>query len=89
MPDNPPYWRNYKAVAYCRERFQKHHVFPGPNRRLCDEDGLVIFLTPLQHERIHKDIEYRRMAQRAAQRVYESSIGTRIDFTKRYGRNYL
>ena len=89
MPDNPPYWRNYVAVKHHREYYHKHHVFPAANRKLCDEDGLVIFLTPLQHERIHKDIEYRRMTQRAAQRVYESVIGSRNDFTARYGRNYL
>ena len=89
MPDNPPYWRNYEAIKTHREHYHKHHVFPGFNRKHSDEDGLVIFLTPPQHERIHKDIEYRRMTQRAAQRVYESVIGSRNDFTARYGRNYL
>ena len=89
MPDNPPYWRNYEAVKNHRDYYHKHHCFPGANRRLSDEDGLVIFLTPLQHERIHKDIEYRRMTQQAAQRVYEAVQGSSIDFMNRYGRNYL
>lgn len=90
MPDNPPYWRNLEAVRGKRERYHKHHVLYGyANRRLSDEDGLVIFLTPSQHERIHRDQQYNLMARREAQRAYEAQKGTREDFIERYGKNYL
>lgn len=90
MPDNPPFWRNYKAVKGRREYFHKHHVIFGyANRKLSDEDGLVIFLTPEQHERIHRDKEYNLYARKEAQRAYEALKGTRSDFITRYGKNYL
>ena len=93
IPDNPPYWRDYNAVKDCREMYHRHEVFPGYNRQHCIEDGLVIFLTPQQHNMgthcIHNDTEYRRMAQEAGQRAYESRIGTHEDFMRRYGKNYL
>lgn len=90
MPDRPPYWRNYDAVKNHREMFHKHHVFAGYNRGHSDEDGLVIFLTPTQHEQIHKNQNgVWLMAKQEAQRVYEAKLGSRIDFIKRYGKSYL
>ena len=85
MPDNPPFWRN--------ERFggsEEHHVFPGANRRLSDEDGLVIYLTPQQHRDMHSNqTDYWGYAKREAQKAFERTHGTRSDFVARYGRNYL
>lgn len=90
MPDNPPWWRNYEAVKGDRERYHKHHViFGNANRRLSDEDGLVIFLTPKQHEDIHRNREYRQYSQEEAQRAWEAVNGSRIDFIARYGKSYL
>lgn len=90
MPDNPPWWRNYEAVRGNRERYHKHHVlFGNANRRLSDEDGLVIFLTPEQHEDIHRNKTYNLYARQEAQKAYEAVKGSRTDFIERYGRNYL
>lgn len=90
MPDNPPYWRNYEAVKTHREMFHKHHVLAGKNRKLADEDGLVIFLTATQHEEIHRNRNgVWDMAKQEAQRAYEAKIGSRMDFIGRYGKNYL
>lgn len=90
MPDNPPWWRNLDAVRGNRGKYHKHHVLYGfANRRLSDEDGLVIFLTPEQHEMIHRNHEYNMYARKEAQRTWESVNGSRTDFIERYGKNYL
>ena len=94
MPDNPPYWRNYEAVKNHRERYHRHEVFGAYNRQHSIEDGLVIFLRPEQHNMggkkdIHHNKDYDLMAKQCAQRVYEAVKGSRIDFMRRYGRNYL
>lgn len=93
MPDNPPYWRNYEAIKHYRNNYHRHEVFYGKNRQLSIEDGLVIFLRPEQHNMsnrgIHYNHEYDVYAKREAQRAYEAVKGTRNDFIKRYGKNYL
>ena len=99
MPDNPPWWRNYEAVKTQRERYHRHEVFYGPNRKHSIEDGLVIFLTPNQHnmgnEGIHFNAEYDLYAKREAQRTWEQTYrsdrteSTRTAFIARYGKSYL
>ena len=71
-----------------------HHVFYGTaNRRNSDELGLVIPLCPRHHnmsnEGIHFDKELDDKVKRLAQTVYEETTGTREDFMRIFGRNYL
>ena len=85
MPDNPPWWRNKRF-----EGSHEHHVFPGANRLLSDEDGLVVYLTPQQHMDMHSNkTDYWEYAKREAQKAFETHRGTRNDFIARYGKNYL
>lgn len=90
IPDNPPYWRNYRFPGSHR-----HEVFFGTaNRKKSIEDGLVIFLTPIMHNMssngIHFDRNFDLYAKRQGERAwieyYEKTVG---DFIQRYGKSWL
>lgn len=74
-------------------QIERHHIFGASNRKKSEEDGFVI---PLRYD-LHPnganagngaklmDLKLKKMAQ-----VYwEEHLGTREEFMKRYGRNYL
>lgn len=94
MPDNPPYWRNYRFAGS-----ERHEVFEGRsgNRKKSIEDGLVIFLTPQAHRTgkfsIHLHPEYWQETiklQEKAEKVWCDYYNkTKEDFMERYGKNYL
>ena len=73
----------------------RHEIFYGTaNRQKSIEDGLVVFLTPENHNMSNKgvhfdkkfDEELKRTGQRTWMEYYNKTIE---DFIKRYGRNYL
>ena len=71
-----------------------HHIFGGANRKLSDEDGLFIFLTPQAHNMsnngIHFNREFDLYAKKKAQKTWMEYYGkTKEDFIRRYGKNYL
>ena len=85
-------------VRWSTQRFDglhKHHIFGGnPNRKHSDEDGLVIFLKPEDHNMsekgIHSNREFDLYAKRKAQLVWMEFYGKTVeDFIKRYGKNWL
>lgn len=90
MPDNPPFWRNWRFPGSHR-----HEVFFGYNRQRSIKDGLVIFLTPELHNMnsktgIHYDKTFDADAKRTGQLAWmEYYHKTVEDFIKEYGRNYL
>lgn len=93
MPDNPPFWRNAKAVEGRRENYHRHEIFYGnANRKLSIEDGLVVFLKPEQHnmsnQGIHFNKRYDLMVKQAGQKEYEKTH-SREEFVRRYGKNYI
>lgn len=79
------------------ERFEeshKHHIFGGFNRKLSEEDGLFIYLTPYMHnmsnEGIHFNTAFMDYAHCVGQTVWQEHYNkTKEDFIKRYGRSYL
>lgn len=90
MPDNPPYWRNYRFKGSHR-----HEVFFGiRNRKKSIEDGLVIFLMPELHNMSKKGIHYnwdfdlyaKQEGEKAWLKYYNKTID---DFIDTYGKNYL
>lgn len=90
MNDNPPFWRNQRMSGLVR-----HEVFYGrKNRQKSIDDGMVIFLTPEQHNMsdygIHFnktfDLDAKKKAQEIWMNYYNKSVD---DFIERYGRNYL
>lgn len=67
-----------------------HHIMNGTAyRKKSDEDGLVVYLHPTCHQWLHSHPMSMRTFKQRAQRYYEESIGTREQFIKRYGKNYL
>ena len=85
-------------VRWSKQRFEglhKHHIFGGsPNRKHSDEDGLVIFLRPEDHNMsdrgIHANREFDLYAKRKAQLRWMEFYGkTEEQFRKRYGKSWL
>ena len=91
MPDNPPYWRNFRFAGSHR-----HEAFFGVrNRQKSIDDGLIVFLTYENHEGtngVHGknghelDVKIKKEAEKQWLMYYNKTIQ---DFIKRYGRNYL
>ena len=73
----------------------RHHIFGGPNRKLSEKYGLVVYLC---HDRCHLNGEYaahknketadllHRCGQRKA--MYENGW-TKEDFIRVFGKNYI
>lgn len=91
----PPskYYQTYRYPGSVR-----HEVFYGVrNRQKSIDDGLVIFLLPVQHTdgkySVHKNPKYWKEVikiQEIAEKAWCDYYGkTKEDFLKRYGRNYL
>ena len=91
MPDNKPYWRNFRTKGTHR-----HEAFFGVrNRQKSIDDGLVVFLTYEMHEGtcgVHGkeghnfDLQIKKTAEKVWCEYYNK---TKEDFIERYGRNYL
>lgn len=73
---------------------EEHHVFGGPNRRLSENDGLKVYLCGETCHRngkyaAHRNSDTSFLLKMKAQEAWEHKFGTREEFMKRYGRNYL
>lgn len=91
------------SLYYSTKRFygsERHEVFEGyatKNRQYSIEDGLVIFLTPIQHrtgkDSVHKNPKLWRekiKIEAIAEQAWINYYGkTKEDFRKRYERNFL
>lgn len=82
-----------ECCALCgKSPVQIHHIFFGTaNRKLADEDGLIIPLCLEHHlgkRGVHHDHELDLILKRKAQAFYEKTH-TREDFIRRYGRSFL
>lgn len=89
-------------ISYCflcgrngsSDRLEEHHVFGGANRDFSEEDGLKVYICGNRCHRngklsVHRNSTISDTLKREAQIVWESKIGSRTSFIKRYGRNYL
>lgn len=80
---------------------ETHHIFGGPNRRLSDEDSLVVFLCAECHnippDGVHYNSKRMNMLRKIGQKAYENKLKeegytdteARTAFMRRYGKNYL
>lgn len=80
---------------------EMHHIFPGANRRLSEEDGLVVNLCHACHNEppngAHFNRETMLYLKRQGQTMYEEQRiaegmtpeEARQSFMQRYGKNYL
>lgn len=72
-----------------------HHIFPGSKRKISEKRGFVIPIVYYLHiygkDSVHEnpnkglDLKLKQMAQK----YYENHYGSREDFIKEFGRNYL
>ena len=74
----------------------EHHLLFGNGiRELAEQDGLKVPACNKCHnmgkqiERIHENIIAEKLSKMLGQAIYESKIGTREEFRKRYGKSYL
>lgn len=76
-------------------RLEEHHVFFGAGRRkLSEKYGLKIYIHGEKCHRngknaVHINREIRRKTEEAGQRAFEREHGSREEFIKIFGRNYL
>lgn len=73
---------------------EEHHVFNGPNRRNSEKYGLKVYLCYVCHRDnklgVHGcNTELRERLQQAGQQAFENKIGSREEFMKIFGKNYL
>ena len=90
-----------KECYICRERFglettrmlEDHHVLFGTsNRVLAEKFGLKVWLCKEHHTGnlgVHKNRDIDLWLKEIAQRYFEEHYGSREDFIRVFGRNYL
>ena len=66
-----------------------HHCLYGNKRAAADRFGLTVRLCRECHIKVHNGHESGEYLKRLAQQVFEKQIGTREEFIKEFGRNYL
>lgn len=79
---------------YGFNRLEEHHVFGGPNRDWSEIFGLKVYLCGDKCHRngkksAHRCGETMQMLHEAGQRAFEEHHGTREEFMRTFGRNYL
>ena len=73
---------------------EEHHVFNGPNRKNSEKYGLKVYLCYVCHRDnklgVHGcNTDLRERLQQAGQQAFENKIGSREEFMKIFGKNYL
>lgn len=82
-------------TGYTGPGLQRHHVFGAANRNLSEKYGLWVWLkwdrhiADSPHATPHNDRATDLWLKRIAQRRFEEVHGTREDFVRLFGRNYL
>lgn len=70
-----------------------HHIYGSANRKHSEQYGLTVYLCPECHRisdvSAHKNKEVRYTLQRIGQRAFETKCGSREQFVKMFGKNYL
>ena len=79
----------------CQKRgyTERHHIYGSANRKYSEQYGLTVYLCPECHRTseiaAHRNKEVRTTLQRIGQRTFEKNFGSREDFEKLFGKNYL
>lgn len=72
---------------------ENHHIFSGSNRKYSERYGLKVYLNHWYHNEppagVHHNQEAMKSLHRVGQRAFEEKHGTREDFMRIFGRNYL
>lgn len=78
----------------CGDPLDWHHIFDGANKKFSEQYGLKVRLC---HHRchifgkdaVHQSGETYKQIQADGQRAFEESFGSREDFMRIFGRNYI
>ena len=74
------------------DHLQVHHIYPGFNRKKCEEDGLCVWLCLWHHtgsnDAVHVNYEKELHLKKVGQAIFEIDH-TREQFRARYGKSYL
>jgi hypothetical protein len=88
--------QHYKECWVCKNIFNlhEHHIFFGTaNRKKSEQYGLKVWLCGYHHNLSNEGVHFNKpldlKLKRVAQEYFESHIGTREDFIREIGRNYL
>lgn len=88
--------QEFKECYICgrSENLHEHHIFYGTsNRKNSERTGLKVWLCYEHHNGspagVHFNKELDLYLKQTAQRVYEETTGTRVEFMAIFGRNYL
>ncbi len=79
-------------ITEATKGLHKHHIFGGPNRKLSELYGLYVYLIQEYHtgaKGVHFNREFDLQLKREGQRKFERLHGSREDFLRLFGRNYL
>lgn len=80
----------YLCGNFITSNRDKHHIFNGTAyRQKSEDDELYVYLHHCCHMWLHNHPKSMWTFKQRGQRVYETEIGCRNDFIKRYGKNYL
>lgn len=81
-------------ITGCTTGLHEHHIFEGNGRRkLSEKYGLKVWLIPELHNLSNNGVHYNKeldlLIKRVGQKAFEEKYGTREDFIRIFGRNYL
>lgn len=71
------------------ELYDTHHIFNGAYKRKSENDGMLLFVHRCCHRQIHDNAYVQNQVKRYAERIWLENYGTKEDFIKRYGKDYL
>lgn len=85
---------NGRACFFCKRSdvLHTHHIFGGAYKKRSERYGFLVYLCPEHHtgdQGVHFDIEKEKFLKRGCQRRFERLYGTREEFMKEFGKNYL
>ena len=80
-------------ISHRKDRLESHHIFGGSNRKNSEKYKLKVWLTHEWHNEppygVHHNKELMQKLHEVGQREFEENHGTREDFMRIFGRNYL
>lgn len=75
------------------KNLESHHIFHGTaNRKLSEKYGLKVWLCNDHHTGsggVHRSKEFDNHLKRIGQKAFERKYGSREDFMRIFGKNYL
>jgi hypothetical protein len=83
------------ACYICGTTFNlhRHHIYFGPNRKLSEEDGCVVYLCAYHHtggNGVHFNKKIDATLKARCEEAWLEKYGkTKEEFLRRYGKNYI